>query len=707
MGQVISNNVNSIECSDPLSSEQLATANKYEQSAENSTNGAKKKIRPIVPSSDFLSTWTESNKFEPREITPMHRRLERSWPSNTSSYNTTMLESFSFDIVDTDDPIVQAETNEPNQVDFIPGEFYEEKSAFNKILKSNVDNLDENAPLATPETDGSLSESHTLRTSSKLLETVKLKPLLEKKTGPDNYVSTMLSQQIVESNYSLIQEDKGGPSSTCTLNTLIIKSVEKNSQEGEYIPLKTHKLLSRQISGGHSKFQKSMCTADDGKKLSTLSQEPSYKLSCERSPPSNSTSRSISPENLSSFEGASPAKSFYAKTARPKPRVLKRLAAVQGSGFVCPPTPTHHARRLRSLSEGIGPPDLRSREIFSPETVTPPEIRHADIVPLTNLSEYLRPSDINEQEEGDALEDITHVTSTRLPSIPERARSIGVIGENEEPLPPAWEARMDSHGRIFYIDHTTRTTSWQRPCGSGAVLGGREQHRQQLDRRYQSIRRTITCERREPNHLSNTVIGSDVPSFNSSTQFTPVTLDSVADDTHPAVYMLCRPDFYSMLHTNQEALTIYNRNAALKHMVLRIRRDPNCFERYQNNKDLVSLVNCFSLNDKDLPEGWESKLDKSLKQFFIDHLNRKTSFIDPRLPVDCPRIRHRQQFETFDLAPTPPPRPICMPRPPIDSPEIPVAYNDKVSIIFYLIKHGTKRVNRRCGNIYNIVESIN
>jgi hypothetical protein len=72
------------------------------------------------------------------------------------------------------------------------------------------------------------------------------------------------------------------------------------------------------------------------------------------------------------------------------------------------------------------------------------------------------------------------------------------LAQSEEPLPPAWEARMDSHGRIFYIDHATRTTSWQRPGGN---ITGPEQHRQQLDRRYQSIRRTI-YDRRD-NHRNN------------------------------------------------------------------------------------------------------------------------------------------------------------------------------------------------------------
>lgn len=57
------------------------------------------------------------------------------------------------------------------------------------------------------------------------------------------------------------------------------------------------------------------------------------------------------------------------------------------------------------------------------------------------------------------------------------------------------------------------------------------------------------------------------------------------------------------------------------------------------DQDLVALVNCFAPPASAagaLPAGWESKLDASGKQFYIDHAHRRTSFMDPRLPVDVP-----------------------------------------------------------------------
>lgn len=45
---------------------------------------------------------------------------------------------------------------------------------------------------------------------------------------------------------------------------------------------------------------------------------------------------------------------------------------------------------------------------------------------------------------------------------------------------------MDSHGRVFYVDHVNRTTTWQRPssmCHHGLPRSGSTQQMEQLNRR--------------------------------------------------------------------------------------------------------------------------------------------------------------------------------------------------------------------------------
>jgi len=52
-----------------------------------------------------------------------------------------------------------------------------------------------------------------------------------------------------------------------------------------------------------------------------------------------------------------------------------------------------------------------------------------------------------------------------------------------------WEARIDSHGRIFFVDHVNRTTTWQRPTGPPAPQGltrsSSIQQMEQLNRRLE------------------------------------------------------------------------------------------------------------------------------------------------------------------------------------------------------------------------------
>lgn len=76
----------------------------------------------------------------------------------------------------------------------------------------------------------------------------------------------------------------------------------------------------------------------------------------------------------------------------------------------------------------------------------------------------------------------------------------------------------------------------------------------------------------------------------------------------PAVRFLMRTDFFNLMHMNDEALAQYNSSSSLKHMVTKIRREgqhslTNAFERYQHNRDLVSLINKFAETNKDLPPG--------------------------------------------------------------------------------------------------------
>uniref|UniRef100_A0A8C4MR62 HECT-type E3 ubiquitin transferase n=1 Tax=Equus asinus asinus TaxID=83772 RepID=A0A8C4MR62_EQUAS len=221
-----------------------------------------------------------------------------------------------------------------------------------------------------------------------------------------------------------------------------------------------------------------------------------------------------------------------------------------------------------------------------------------------------------------------------------------------------WEARIDSHGRIFYVDHVNRTTTWQRPTAPPApqVLqrSNSIQQMEQLNRRYQSIRRTMTNERPEENasaidgageeadfHHANFRRESVLPHSTSRSRLT-LLLQS------PPVKFLISPEFFTVLHSNPSAYRMFTNNTCLKHMITKVRRDTHHFERYQHNRDLVGFLNMFANKQLELPRGWEMKHDHQGKAFFVDHNSRTTTFIDPRLPLQSSRptsaLVHRQHL---------------------------------------------------------------
>ncbi|XP_049449382.1 E3 ubiquitin-protein ligase HECW2 isoform X3 [Epinephelus fuscoguttatus] len=280
-----------------------------------------------------------------------------------------------------------------------------------------------------------------------------------------------------------------------------------------------------------------------------------------------------------------------------------------------------------------------------------------------------------------------------------------------------WEARIDSHGRIFFVDHVNRTTTWQRPTGPPAPQGltrsNSIQQMEQLNRRYQSIRRTITNSDRaeetpvdllpEPEsellpHSISEYRRESAVAHSSGRSRLSLLLQS------PSAKFLCSPDFFTVLHSNPSAYRMFTSNTCLKHMISKVRRDAHYFERYQHNRDLVTFLNMFSNKQLELPRGWEMKHDHTGKPFFVDHNCRSTTFIDPRLPLQSSRstglLAHRQHLsrqrshsagECFllsqvvdDSRQTNPP---VMPRPSSTfsgssrsqyHDVVPVAYNDKI-----------------------------
>ncbi|XP_032906571.1 E3 ubiquitin-protein ligase HECW1 isoform X3 [Amblyraja radiata] len=287
-------------------------------------------------------------------------------------------------------------------------------------------------------------------------------------------------------------------------------------------------------------------------------------------------------------------------------------------------------------------------------------------------------------------------TINQLPSLRQDSNRYPTI---DEPLPPNWEARIDSHGRVFYVDHVNRTTTWQRPTTAATLDGLRRsnsiQQMEQLNRRYQNIQRTIATEDEAIAEIpqSNAELRREGSLSPVNSQKINMLLQS------PTVKFITNPEFFTVLHSNNSAYRMFTNSTCLKHMILKVRRDARNFERYQHNRDLVTFLNMFADTQLELPRGWEIKTDQQGKSFFVDHNSRATTFIDPRLPLQNGRLpnhlthrQHLQRLRSYSageasdvsrvrgstLLARPTNTLVAAIRNPYHQDAVPVAYNDKI-----------------------------
>uniref|UniRef100_A0AAY4EV70 E3 ubiquitin-protein ligase n=1 Tax=Denticeps clupeoides TaxID=299321 RepID=A0AAY4EV70_9TELE len=154
--------------------------------------------------------------------------------------------------------------------------------------------------------------------------------------------------------------------------------------------------------------------------------------------------------------------------------------------------------------------------------------------------------------------------------------------ERPESLPPGWERRVDPMGRVYYVDHISRTTTWQRPTVESVRNYEEWQHqRSQLQGAMQQFnQRFIYGEQLAPT---------------ANKEFDPL----------------------GPLPQGWEKRTDSNGRMYFVHHPTRTTQweDP----RTQG-----------LLNDKPLPEGWEMRFTVDGIPYFVDHNRRTTTYIDPR-----------------------------------------------------------------------------
>ncbi|XP_036101739.1 E3 ubiquitin-protein ligase Itchy homolog isoform X4 [Molossus molossus] len=175
--------------------------------------------------------------------------------------------------------------------------------------------------------------------------------------------------------------------------------------------------------------------------------------------------------------------------------------------------------------------------------------------------------------------------------------------DRPEPLPPGWERRVDNMGRIYYVDHFTRTTTWQRPT-------------------LESVRNY------EQWQLQRSQLQGAMQQFNQRFIYGNQDLFATSQNKEFDPLGPLPPGWEKRTDGNGRVYFV-NHNTRITQW-----EDP----RSQGQ-----------LNEKPLPEGWEMRFTVDGIPYFVDHNRRTTTYIDPRTGKSAldngPQIAYVRDFK--------------------------------------------------------------
>lgn len=192
-------------------------------------------------------------------------------------------------------------------------------------------------------------------------------------------------------------------------------------------------------------------------------------------------------------------------------------------------------------------------------------------------------------------------------------------------LPAGWERREDNLGRTYYVDHNTRTTSWNRPSANGTATQDREREANTQVERQRLMNRTLPEDR----------TGASSPTLQSQ-QASPSTSSAAAATammhtgaTTPGTGEL--PPGWEQRWTPEGRPYFVDHNTRTTTWVdPRRQQYIRMYGGHNSQNGTIQQQPVSQLGP--LPSGWEMRLTNTARVYFVDHNTKTTTWDDPRLP---------------------------------------------------------------------------
>ncbi|ODA80373.1 hypothetical protein RJ55_03331 [Drechmeria coniospora] len=221
-------------------------------------------------------------------------------------------------------------------------------------------------------------------------------------------------------------------------------------------------------------------------------------------------------------------------------------------------------------------------------------------------------------------------------NLPRPTSQLSPFEDNQGRLPGGWERREDNLGRTYYVDHNTRTTSWNRPTAVGAAeqRSDREAATQVERQRHQNRTlpedRTGTSSPSPQQQQQGAVPPGGSPTAANST-LAPSTGSSMMHTgaTSPGTGEL--PPGWEQRWTPEGRPYYVDHNTRTTTWVDPRRQQYIRMYGGQNNANgQIQQQPVSQLGP--LPSGWEMRLTNTARVYFVDHNTKTTTWDDPRLP---------------------------------------------------------------------------
>ncbi|XP_064478948.1 E3 ubiquitin-protein ligase SMURF2-like [Ornithodoros turicata] len=209
-------------------------------------------------------------------------------------------------------------------------------------------------------------------------------------------------------------------------------------------------------------------------------------------------------------------------------------------------------------------------------------------------------------------------------------------------LPEGWEQRRTVSGRVYYVNHWSRSTQWEKPV--------RPAHEPTLSSELSSTSGNLQ-------HASNNSNGASVSSgsraHRNSLPPPPPSLHEEGGSVPP-------PPANESIPPNARRRSTRHRNYLARNQLHRVADLPEGYEMRTTQQGQVYFYHVgtgvstwhdprvprdISALDLDalgpLPSGWEMRSTPSGRVYYVDHNNRTTQFTDPRLSTGAANLLKR------------------------------------------------------------------